>query len=83
MKKKRYLLFRVSWKLALLAISVALLLLPGAATVYAGEELYHDLSRAARDGEAGFFKLLAEQGENIDWERASPVEFEEIGRAHV
>ena len=76
MKKKRYLLFRVSWKLALVAISVALLLLPGAATVYAGEELYHDLSRAARDGEAGFFKLLAEQGENIDWERASPVEFE-------
>lgn len=77
MMKKLYVLFRVSWKHASVAAAVALLLLLGAVTtVYAGEELYRDLSRAARDGEAGFFKLLAEQGENIDWERASPVEFE-------
>ncbi|MGB4290478.1 MAG: bile acid:sodium symporter family protein [Dethiobacteria bacterium] len=75
--KKRTALFLVSCKRASVALGVALLLLLGtAATVSAGEELYRDLSRAAREGEPGFFKLLAEEGESIDWERASPVEFE-------
>lgn len=77
MAKKLFILFQTSWKYILIPICVAALLLcTGAVTVYAGEKLYHDLSGAAREGKTEFFGLLAEGGENIDWQRAEPLEFE-------
>ena len=76
MIKKFLLQSRVSPARATIALGASLLLLFCATTVYAGEMLYRDLSRQASTGENAFFEMLAEQGESIDWERASPVEFE-------
>lgn len=67
---------RSAFNCGLLIISVIALLFINAAPVMASEDLYHDLSRAARDHEAVLFKQLAEQGEKLDWEAAVRVEFE-------
>lgn len=77
MKNKCLDLFRASWRRLFTAAGVIVLLfLAGTATAQASEELYQNLSRAARGGETAFFELLSEQGDNIDWEKATPAEFE-------
>ena len=47
-----------------------------ATPVLADEDLYHDLSRAARDSELILFKQLAETGNNLDWTSAEEVKFQ-------
>ncbi len=75
-EKNPWALFRISWKHVFVVLISLLLFFTGIRAADAGEELYYDLSRAAREGETGFFKLLSEQGESVDWGKASPVEFE-------
>lgn len=53
-----------------------LVLLLSSGPVYAGEELYRDLSRAARDSELVLYRALHEEGLRLDWSSAAPVEFE-------
>ena len=74
--KKQGALFRVPWKRLLAIAGMVLFFLSGSSAVYAGEELYRDLSGRAAGGDSGFFERLAEQGEEIDWDKAAPVEFE-------
>ncbi|NLA27085.1 MAG: bile acid:sodium symporter family protein [Firmicutes bacterium] len=76
MKNMYSALSRVSWKYAFVAAFLVLLFISCASAVSAGEELYRSLSGRAVKGETGYFKILAEQGEIIDWGKASPVEFE-------
>ncbi len=74
MKKKRSFtqaVFKVS-----LIIFFTLLLLLSANPAHAGEELYQDLSRAARDHELVLFRALLEESRLLDWEMANTVEFE-------
>lgn len=67
---------RWRWKQWFVFSAVIMLLVCSAAPVFADEDLYRDLSRAARGGESGLFRMLAEQGEKLDWENAKKVEFE-------
>lgn len=59
-----------------LIIFFTLLLLLSASSAHAGEELYQDLSRAARDRELVLFRALLEESRLLDWEKADAVEFE-------
>ncbi len=76
MKIKSWARSPVSWKHVLAVFTLILLFFSGIGSVSASEELYYGLSSRARQGDADFFRLLAEEGDAIDWERASPVEFE-------
>lgn len=76
MEKRIGFSYPFSLKGAVVILGAALLLLLGATTVYGGEELYRDLSRAAGAGESAFFEMLADEGAAAHWEGAAPVEFE-------
>ena len=51
-----------------------LLLVPG--TAAAGEDLYREISAAARQNDLGYLESLMEAGQDADWENAREVEFE-------
>ena len=74
--KKQGARYRAPWKRLLAIAGMVLFFLSGSPAVYAGEELYRDLSGRAAGDDGGFFERLAEQGEEIDWDKAAPVEFE-------
>jgi len=57
-------------------IILGLVLILSAGSVLAGEDLYQDLSRGARDPDLVLFKALTVKGQALDWSAAKPVEFE-------
>ncbi len=67
---------RSAWKSGIIIIILIILVSISSTPVFAGEDLYRELSRAARDEEAVLFRELAEQGRQLDWETAVEVEFE-------
>lgn len=65
-----------SWKRILTVIGIVSIMLLVALPVSAGEDLYQELSQAARDGNSNLFHLLTETGDLIDWSSVNEVEFE-------
>lgn len=65
-----------SWKRVLTVVGVAVALAIIAVPVSASEDLYQELSKAARDGDTGLFQVLEEQGELINWTSHNEVEFQ-------
>ena len=70
-------LFYRSVKKTLIVISFILILfLLSVSTAYAGEDLYRQVSKAAREGNIEFLQQLQEAGRGIDWAEAAETEFE-------
>jgi bile acid:Na+ symporter, BASS family len=67
---------RWAFQYAVLALCLTALLFLSFTTAQAGEELYRNLSRAARDKEATLLNQLAAQARMINWENAARVKFE-------
>ncbi len=59
-----------------IVVIIGLFIVLTAGTVSADEDLYRDLSRAARDPNLVLFNALIEKGQTLDWNAAAEVEFE-------
>ncbi len=63
-------------KCAFVIICILIFLVSGASTVNAGEDLYREISKAAREENIEYLQQLTEAGRNADWGNAREVEFE-------
>jgi BASS family bile acid:Na+ symporter len=63
-------------RIVLMMLFFAVVLIYNAAEVFAGEQLYRDLSKAARDSNTSIIGRLALQGEQINWDNARKARFE-------
>ena len=74
--KTRPLFYRSVKKMLSVTCFILILLLLSVSTAYAGEDLYRQVSKAAREGNIEFLQQLQETGRGIDWEEAAETEFE-------
>ncbi|HQO01187.1 MAG TPA: bile acid:sodium symporter family protein [Spirochaetota bacterium] len=65
-----------SLRIVLMMLCFATVLIFNTAGAFAGEQLYRDLSRAARDSNSTIISQLALQGEQINWDNAGKATFE-------
>ena len=64
------------WRLKLIYLALAILLIFNAPAVFAGEELYRSLSAAGKNAESSLFMELYRNGQNQNWPAAKEVQFE-------
>lgn len=74
--KSRYPRTVARWRLKLIYLALAILLIFNAPAVFAGEELYRSLSAAGKNAESSLFMELYRNGQNQNWPAAKEVQFE-------